>query len=244
MTLRDFFTVSLKITNEELLKELCSVSVFTKLKKGEHVVKRGQRQSSIAFLVEGICRGYYESVDGKEVTECFGCRCGMPAMACYDLDSPAETSLVAETDMTCVRVPIVTIKALLKQYTELVYVYNNLLVNSLEEHLKLKQILYKYDAMGRYQWFLDTYPGLIDIVSHKDIASFLGMTPVTLSRLRRNLRGGGVPYLRKRQQKNRNPQRAGVKTPVFLLEEGQALTWVNYRAGYMWHNKSIGKFDI
>lgn len=220
MTLSEFFTESLEITNEELLEELCSVSIFTKLKKGEYVVKRGEKQSSIAFLVEGICRGYYESVDGKEVTECFGCRCGMPAMACHDLDSPAEASLVAETEVTCVRVPIVTIKALLKQYTELVYVYNKLLVNSLEEHLELKQILYKYDAMGRYEWFLETYPGLIDLVSHKDIASFLGMTPVTLSRLRRNLRGGGR-YWRKRRSQNRNSRKTGEKSSCFLLEQGQ-----------------------
>ena len=43
-------------------------------------------------------------------------------------------------------------------------------------------------AMQRYQWFLEAYPGFIDKVSNKHIASFLGMTPVTLSRLRRVLR--------------------------------------------------------
>ena len=42
--------------------------------------------------------------------------------------------------------------------------------------------------MGRYQWFLKKYPGLIDEVSNKHIASFLGMTPVTLSRLRQKLK--------------------------------------------------------
>ena len=47
--------------------------------------------------------------------------------------------------------------------------------------------------MERYQWFLARYPGLISTVNNKHIASFLGMTPVTLSRLRRQVReqGGG-----------------------------------------------------
>ena len=130
-------------------------------------------------------------------------------MACHDLDSPSSINLVAEKESTCIKVPIATIKRLLDRYTELVYVYNELLVKDLEKHLKIKQVLYKYDAMGRYQWFLEEYPGLIDIVSHKDIASFLGMTPVTLSRLRRNLRGGGVRYRRKQRRWNRYGYRAG-----------------------------------
>jgi hypothetical protein len=42
--------------------------------------------------------------------------------------------------------------------------------------------------MERYQCFLKYYPDLINIVNNKHIASFLGMTPVTLSRLRHQLR--------------------------------------------------------
>ena len=51
-----------------------------------------------------------------------------------------------------------------------------------------RHILSSYSAMQRYQWFLEEYPGIIHRVSHKYIASFLGMTPVTLSRLRKTLR--------------------------------------------------------
>lgn len=48
----------------------------------------------------------------------------------------------------------------------------------------MKVVLYQQSAAERYQWFLNAYPGLIDQVKHKHIASFLGMSPVTLSRLR------------------------------------------------------------
>lgn len=36
----------------------------------------------------------------------------------------------------------------------------------------------------RLAWFRETYPGLEDIFIHALIVSFLGITPVTLSRLR------------------------------------------------------------
>ena len=46
-------------------------------------------------------------------------------------------------------------------------------------------MMYQYNAQERYEWFLKKYPGVIDLISHKYIASFLGMNPVTLSRLRK-----------------------------------------------------------
>jgi len=69
--------------------------------------------------------------------------------------------------------------------------YNRVLIAAiaaLDEHWRMKQVLHQYTALQRYQWFLETYPGLVDRVSNKNIASFLGMSPVTLSRLRRTMR--------------------------------------------------------
>ena len=201
MEIRGFFVEVLGITNENLLEELCNIAVMTKIKKGTLLVQKGEIQTYISFLVDGVFRGYYESSDGKEVTDCFGYICGQPAMASYDLESPTVTNLVAETDSTCVRFSIADIKRLLEKYTELVYVYNQLLMKDMERHLRIKQIMYEYDAMGRYQWFLEAYPGLIDIVNHKNIASFIGITPVSLSRVRRKLRGGGGTLSEKKSAK-------------------------------------------
>ena len=66
--------------------------------------------------------------------------------------------------------------------------YNRMLGAALDVQWKLKRVLSSCTAVQRYQWFLEEYSGLIDRVSNKYIASFLGMTPVTLSRLRRALR--------------------------------------------------------
>lgn len=80
-----------------------------------------------------------------------------------------------------------------EQYSEIVELYNRFLISALNEHWKLKQVLVQYSAIQRYQWFMKEYPGLIDRVSNKHIASFLGMTPVTLSRLRRVIKGEQQP---------------------------------------------------
>jgi CRP-like cAMP-binding protein len=47
------------------------------------------------------------------------------------------------------------------------------------------------DAAGRYLDFLSEYPGLEARVRQRHIASYLGMTPVTLSRIRSRLKRDG-----------------------------------------------------
>ena len=79
---------------------------------------------------------------------------------------------------------------LLDKEPELLRIYNMLLTNALRYHWSMKALMYQYSAMERYQWFLKYYPGLIERVSGKHVASLLGMTSVTLSRLKRVIREG------------------------------------------------------
>ena len=79
---------------------------------------------------------------------------------------------------------------LVGQNMEAMSLYNRLLQQSSQVHWEIKNMLCQHNAMERYQWFLRAYPGLIEQISNKYVASFLGITPVTLSRLRRALREG------------------------------------------------------
>ena len=68
------------------------------------------------------------------------------------------------------------------------------LLESLSHHVEVKKMLYQYTAAQKYAWFLEKYPGLDEVIGDKYIASFLGVTPVTLSRSRKALggtKGGG-----------------------------------------------------
>lgn len=55
---------------------------------------------------------------------------------------------------------------------------------SLERHWEAKAMLAKRSTKERYAWFLQRYPGPIDRVNDQYIASFLGVSPVTFSRVR------------------------------------------------------------
>lgn len=188
METKDFFRQVIGLSDEALIDRVSSLSKVVYFKKGQQIVRQDEVQKDVYLILEGVFRGYYVNIDGKEITDCLGFRCGEPAMACTRLDAPSEISIEAATDSKCLQLPIKDIIELKNEYPELEQAYNQLLVQGIQRHGMIKKVIQEFDAKRRYQWFLDVYPGLIDIISHKNIASFLGMMPESLSRLRRALR--------------------------------------------------------
>ncbi len=193
METRDFFRQVIGLTDDGLIDKVNSLAKIVYFKKGDLIVRQDELQSHIYLILEGVFRGYYVNVEGKEITDCLGFRCGEPAMACTRLEEASEISIESATDSKCLQLPIKEIIQLNHIYPELQQAYNHLLIQGIERHNSIKKVMQEFDARGRYQWFLEEYPGLIDIISHKHIASFLGMMPESLSRLRRTLREGGTP---------------------------------------------------
>ena len=84
-------------------------------------------------------------------------------------------------------VPSGPIVSRLESDETLVRIYNRLLLDSLRNHVEIKKVLYQFDAMEKYKWFLKKYPELDKKATVRHIASYLDITPVTLSRIRSEL---------------------------------------------------------
>lgn len=190
MDVCEFYKSICHLTDNKLIQELAAATKFIQLKKGDFVVKVGEIQNEIYFLVSGIARGYFLDLNGKEVTDCFGFKCGDPAVPSGQLkiDSPSPMTIEVLEESSFFSIPIQKIVEIQNKYPEFVMFYNRLLIKALNEHWGLKRILNQYTAVKRYQWFLKMYPGLISKIKNKYIASFLGMSPVTLSRLRKQFK--------------------------------------------------------
>ena len=66
---------------------------------------------------------------------------------------------------------------------EFLRVYVKKLEESYAQMWEVREIM-RESAQARYAWFQKTYPELQNIMQLKDVATFLGITPVTLSRIR------------------------------------------------------------
>lgn len=191
MEIRAFYRDALGVRDPQLLTMLEENSHVVQVDKGQKVLDFGEICTEILFLSSGIFRGYFLDARGRDVTDCFGVLPGMPALPCSGFEKPSPICIEVLEDSEFVAIPIRALLPHLTASMELLSIYNMLLQESLKEHWENKIALGQYSAAERYQWFLKSYPGLIDRVPHRDVASFLGMTPVSLSRIRRELRDKG-----------------------------------------------------
>lgn len=190
MKLYDFYRDVLQLKESALIEEAVKETEIKVFKRGEYLIRMGEAPMEMCFLMKGIVRGFILDMNGKDMTDCIIFRCGNPVMPDNDFTQPASITLEALTDCEILCIPISVVVHLLGKYPSLAELYQKLLLFSANLHRDLKIATYQYTAAQRYQWFLQKYPGLIDQISHKYIASLLNMTPVTLSKIRKILDTG------------------------------------------------------
>lgn len=190
MEIQHFLTDVLGVKDVKLCKMLASKSSIRKVKKGDVLQNIGHSSAELYFFRRGLLRGFFLDAEGREITDCFAFIEGDPVIACFDLASPSVLCIEALEDSEVIAVPYHVILPMLSNNIELLGLYNHLLREALRMHWDNKLVLAQYTATERYRWFLERYEGLIDRVNHRYIASFLGMSPISLSRIRRSIREG------------------------------------------------------
>ena len=158
------------------------------IEEGEHWFRAGDYCSEFAFIAGGLLRLYYVDEKGKELIEGFYEQDKMLGpISAFVSDSPCPFYVQALETTTLVTFNYKGFVKLADEIPELlkfqVQILQNLFLNNAKRDAK--RIL--CDGEQRYLWFCREYPHLIDRVAQYHIASFLRMTPVTLSRLRKKL---------------------------------------------------------
>lgn len=147
------------------------------VKKGQ-ILQRSGELNTKAFTVEsGLLRSYTIDHKGKEHIYMFASENWIIADNC-EVTVPCDLFIDAIEDS----IIIVTEKDVIKQNSELKTLFNRLAV--LQQRIIM---LMSYSAVKRYEHFLQTYPDIIQRVPQKMVASYLGITPEALSRVRKEL---------------------------------------------------------
>lgn len=186
----DFFEQYMPLTEEEK-KAIIDLNVFRNFKKDTVLLKEGDIINSGYFVLKGCLRCYY-IIDGEEKTTAFYTETEILSPV-----SGADKSRAAHF-VSCVEDSIVTVgnpemgKEMNEKFPRFeklcLIMSEQLLENSLASLADFKHST----PEQRYLNLLKTKPDLLQRAPQHQIASFLGITPPSLSRIRKRLAQNGT----------------------------------------------------
>ncbi|MCD7957471.1 MAG: Crp/Fnr family transcriptional regulator [Lachnospiraceae bacterium] len=187
MEITAFWRDIIGLKETELLAEAVRYSEIRRLKKRSTVIRENERLTEIPFLVSGVVKSYCLGADGSERIFCFGYRPGEPVTSIYSLDKEITSICTIEVvnDAELLYIPLKELNRLVQSSVEAARIYEAMLSVSLYITVERDRALVSYTARQRYEWFTEFYPGLEELISKKDIASFLNMSSESLSRVRK-----------------------------------------------------------
>lgn len=171
---------------EDELENLLKLFKTRTLETGEYFVRSGDQSIELGFVNSGLLRFFYQTDDGKEFNKSFITENQFAAAySAFLTRLPARFSIQAMDKshlLTCDLASVVNLFDQHRCWEKL----GRLLAEQLYIKKETREAEFLLDdAETRYLNFQTNYPGLEHRLTQYHVASYLGITPVMLSRIRR-----------------------------------------------------------
>ncbi|WP_422350736.1 Crp/Fnr family transcriptional regulator [Flagellimonas sp.] len=159
------------------------------LEKGDYLLRNGETCRTDNFVVDGTLKAFYINPEtGKEEILYFAVENWWATdIESFQKQKPSIYNIQTIEKTTLLQIHHYAFQEMLKQIPKLERFFRIILENylgSLQRRIILNNIL---DAEHRYLDFLKNYPKIAERVPNYLIASYLGVTPEFLSRMRKKI---------------------------------------------------------
>lgn len=168
--------------------DLAAISAFFRpkaLKKGDFFLRTGQRSDKLGFVQSGILREFV-FVEDKEITKWISTKGYFAVdLSSFVFDQPARWNIQALTDCELYAIDLADYRAIgqiVPRWAELEKLFIAKCFTVLEDRVLQHLAL---SAEERYEQLFHFNPALFNQVPLQYLASMLGMTPETFSRIRK-----------------------------------------------------------
>jgi CRP-like cAMP-binding protein len=171
--------------SSETIRKVSDHFELTKFWKNEFFLKEG-KVSNLLYLAEGLMRAYTFDLKGNEVTTNF-----FPKNrqvfdhASFFLQTPSEENIQAITDCVGYSITFEKMNVLFHSVPEFREYGRGMLVKELVSYKKRTLAMINKTAEQRYENLIKDDKEIFQFVQLKHIASYLGVTNSSLSRIRR-----------------------------------------------------------
>lgn len=157
--------------------------------KGDFLIRQGQSASKLMFLATGLARYVSISPEGKEFTQSFASAPGLAGSTrAMVYRTPALFGIEVLEACLCLEFEWNHFFETLKHYPGFLETYVHLLETLFIGKEERENAFVQLSAEQRYLNFLDQHAELANRIPLQYIASYIGITPVALSRIRKRLR--------------------------------------------------------
>ncbi|MEL6863726.1 MAG: Crp/Fnr family transcriptional regulator [Bacteroidota bacterium] len=174
--------------SDKCQQELLEQIHLTTVEKGEVIVREGQFANKAYFILQGCARAYYLK-DGKDISDWFAFENEfITAIISFFGNEPSPHYIEMLEDTLIMEISRTTIDQLSNKHHDFEHLVRVVVTKTmLRQQERISSTLF-HTARERYDHILDTYPGITNRVPLMHIASYLGMTLETLSRIRNTKR--------------------------------------------------------
>ncbi|MEB2779289.1 Crp/Fnr family transcriptional regulator [Algoriphagus sp. C2-6-M1] len=154
------------------------------IKKNKDLQSIGQTCKTIYFVEKGTARIYYYKED-KDVTEYFAFKHDLIIRAeSLFAGKPSHKAIQAINDTTFIAIPARQLFELFDKYHDVERMFRKVVERSYVDTINRLESLQFHPADERYTSLLQKSPAVVREIPLKHIASYLGITQVSLSRIR------------------------------------------------------------
>ena len=174
--------------DNDTLERIVMLSTFRIVEKGTLLRSIGDSTDTAALVLDGMARCYYIDGDGNDITRGFsikGTLCMDDGMFGY---GESLTEWETLTDTTLMIFKVAEIKTLINENDELKNTYIQLLENALKYKIYRENGFLVENASERYIHFRKMFPEICQTVKQQYIATYLGIAPESLSRIKKSLK--------------------------------------------------------
>ena len=186
MDLSSFF-LSLTTIDSDELQDIVSHFEEEIIPKNTLLIREGQVCKKLYYVKKGMGRSYYLKADGKEVTQWFfGVGKFMTSVDSFFQQSPSLYYLETLEDSIIYSISNTQMDLLLSKYHKMEQIARLASIEMLTKVVNKLNAIQFQTARERYEYMLAEFPDISYRVPLGHIASYLGMTQETLSRLRKS----------------------------------------------------------
>ncbi|MDU5109101.1 MAG: Crp/Fnr family transcriptional regulator [Clostridium sp.] len=174
--------------SNEIIEKILEISSEAHFLKNDMILNMWDDQNEVYIIFSGIARSYYLDKEGNDITKFFMKENDFCIGESLFSNQKSIQGFEALENITALKFKAKELKELILQNESLTRLYMEFLENNLLYKMQREYAFQIMSATERYIAFQKEYKDIKERVSQHYIASYLGITPESLSRIRRTIK--------------------------------------------------------